>query len=143
MNRRLVEMIARPTPARGVLIWRGVTRACPVCGRRGLTSRWVALRDDCPRCGFHFERKPGHFTGAVGMSTIITFGLLLITLLLGIWLSWPDVEPGPLLLVMIPIAVVVPIVFHPTAKTLWIAIDLAMKPLEVGEAVGGPEERTP
>ena len=54
---------------------------------------------------------------------------------------WPDVEPAPLLFVMIPIAVIMPIVFHPTAKTLWVAIDLMMTPLEAGEAVGGPEER--
>lgn len=101
----------------------------------------MTLREECPSCGFRFERKPGHFTGAVGMSTIVTFGLLLGTLLVGMVLMWPDVSPGPLLLVMLPIAVIVPIVFHPTAKTLWVAIDLMMKPLEVGEAVGGPEER--
>ncbi|MEZ5168218.1 MAG: DUF983 domain-containing protein [Acidimicrobiales bacterium] len=125
-----------------MLLWRGVTRACAVCGRRGLTRRGVALRDDCPRCGFHFERKPGHFVGAVGMSTIFTFALLLITLLVGIWLTWPDVRATPLLLAMVPIAVLVPIVIHPTAKTLWVAIDLAMTPVQPGEALGGPEERT-
>jgi uncharacterized protein (DUF983 family) len=136
-------MTARPTPPNRVLLWRGATRACAVCGRRGLTRRWVTLREDCPRCGFHFERKPGHFTGAVGMSTIVTFGLLLITLVVGMTIQWPDIRSGPLLAVMLPIAVFVPLVFHPTAKTLWVAIDLTMKPLEPGEAVGGPEERTP
>jgi uncharacterized protein (DUF983 family) len=134
-------MTVRATPPRGVLLWRGITRSCAVCGRRGLTRRGVTLCEDCPRCGFHFERRPGHFTGAVGMSTIITFGLLLITLLIGLVIQWPDINPGPLLAVMIPIAILVPLVFHPTAKTLWVAIDLAMKPLEAGEAVGGPEER--
>lgn len=134
-------MITRPTPSRGVLLWRGLTRACAVCGRRRLTRRWVSLRDECPRCGFQFERKPGHFVGAVGMSTIATFGLLLIALLVGIAVSWPDVAAGPLLVTMLPIAVLVPVVIHPTAKTLWVAIDLAMKPLEPGEAPGGAEER--
>jgi uncharacterized protein (DUF983 family) len=142
MNRRLVHMTVRPTPARGTLLWRGLTRACAVCGQRGLTRRWVTLREDCPRCGFHFERKPGHFVGAVGISTIITFGLLLITLVAGIGIMWPDLSPAPLLLAMLPIAVLVPILFHPTAKTLWVAIDLGMKPLEAGEAVGGAEERS-
>ena len=98
---------------------------------------------NCPRCGFHFERSPGHFTGAVGMSTIITFGLILITLLIGVAIQWPDINPGPLLAVMLPIAILVPLVFHPTAKTLWVAIDLALRPIEAGEALGGPEERTP
>jgi len=136
-------MDVRPTPVSRVLLWRGATRACAVCGQRGLTRRWVVLRDDCPRCGFRFERKPGHFVGAVGISTIITFGLLLISLIAGIALTWPDVSALPLLAVMLPIAVLVPIVLHPTAKTLWVAIDLWMKPLEPGEALGRPEERAP
>ncbi len=134
-------MDARPTPRRGTLLWRGFTRACAVCGQRGLTRRGVALREDCPRCGFHFERKPGHFVGAVGMSTIATFGLLLVTLVIGIAVSWPDVSVGALLLPMLPIAVLVPLVIHPTAKTLWVAVDLLMNPLEPGEAVGHSEER--
>ncbi len=135
-------MTDTPTPSRGVLFWRGITRACGACGRRRLTRRGVTLREECPRCGFRFERKPGHFVGAVGMSTIVTFGLLLITLVVGIGLTWPDIRPAPLLIPMLPIAVLVPIFFHPTAKTLWVAIDLMMNPLEPGEAVIGTEEGT-
>jgi hypothetical protein len=101
----------------------------------------VALCEQCPRCGFRFERKPGHFVGAVGMSTIATFGLLLLTLIAGIGLTWPDVRPAPLLIVMLPIAVLFPLVMHPTARTLWVAIDLMMNPLEPGESVVGTEER--
>lgn len=129
-----------PTPGNGVLFWRGLTRACGACGRRGLTRRGMTLCEQCPRCGFVFERKPGHFVGAVGMSTIATFGLLLITLVVGIGLTWPDVRAAPLLIPMLPIAVLVPILFHPTAKTLWVAIDLMMNPLEPGEADVGAEE---
>lgn len=77
------------------------------------------------------------------MSTIITFGLLLLTLLGGMGLMWPDVEPLPLLAATVGVAVIVPVLIHPTAKTLWVAIDLSMRPLEPGEAVGGTEERAP
>lgn len=133
-------MSARPTPSPGVLFWRGITRACAVCGQRRLTRRWVTLREACPRCGFRFERKPGHFVGAVGMSTIVTFGLLLITLIAGIALTWPDIRPAPLLIPMLPIAVLFPLFIHPTAKTLWAAVDLMMSPLEPGEAIADTEE---
>ena len=67
--------------------------------------------------------------------------MLLITLLLGILIMWPDVTAAPLLLAMLPIAILGPVLFHVTAKTLWIAIDLSVNPLEPGEALGGPEER--
>ena len=33
------------------------------------------------------------------------------------------------------IAVIVPPLFHPTAKTLWVGIDLMMNPVRPGEAV--------
>ena len=134
-------MAVRPTPGNGILLWRGISRACPVCGQRRLTRRWVVLCEQCPRCGFQFERKPGHFVGAVGMSTISTFALLLITLVVGIALTWPDVRAAPLLIPMLPIAVLVPLLGHPTAKTLWVAIDLMMNPVEAGETIADAEER--
>ncbi|MEM8707200.1 MAG: hypothetical protein AAGE98_12135, partial [Actinomycetota bacterium] len=88
-----------------------------------------------PRCGFVFERDPGHFVGAVGMSTILTFGLILISILVGLWVLWPDVNFFGLAAVPLVIAVLVPPLFHPTAKTLWAGIDLMMNPVRPGEAV--------
>lgn len=133
-------MSSPPSARNGVLFWRGITRACAACGGRGLTRRGVVLREDCPTCGFHFERKAGHFVGAVGMSTIATFGLLLVTLVIGIAVMWPDLETLPLLAPLLPIAVLFPILVHPTAKTLWVAVDLMMNPLAPGEAEIRTEE---
>ena len=140
--------VVRPTPSRGVLFFRGSTRACAVCGQRGLTRRVIDLRPECPRCGFVFERHPGHFVGAVMMSTIITFGAILISFLVSLWVLWPDVNFVGLSAVPFAIAVIVPVVFNPTFKTLWVGIDLMMNPLEPGEAPLGlvgveSEEGTP
>lgn len=77
------------------------------------------------------------------MNTVITFALLLITLLGGIAISWPDVSALPLLAATLSVAIIVPIAIHPTAKTLWIAVDLIFHPLQPGEALGGPEEGAP
>ena len=74
------------------------------------------------------------------MSTIATFGLLLVTLVIGIAVMWPDLETLPLLVPMLPIAVLFPILVHPTAKTLWVAVDLMMNPLQPGEAEVRTEE---
>lgn len=128
-------MQTRATPSNGVLLWRGVSRACPACGQRRLTHRWVGLAEECPRCGFVFERQSGHFVGAVGMNTIATFAMILVSILVGIWLLWPDVDGVRLGLPPILIAAFMPPIIHPTAKTLWIAIDLMMTPLRPGEAV--------
>ena len=36
--------------------------------------------EDCPTCGLHFERVEGHWIGAIGINTIVSFGALLITI---------------------------------------------------------------
>ncbi|RMH75204.1 MAG: DUF983 domain-containing protein [Actinomyces sp.] len=125
---------ARPTTA--ALLVRGLTGACGACGkRRGLRRRWFTMVEHCPACGFRFEREPGHFIGAVGMSTIVTFGLLAVTLGVGFAVTAPDIPVVALTGVGLAISLVVPVVIHPLARTLWVAVDLAMHPLEPGEAV--------
>ena len=140
--------VVRSTPSKGVLFTRGLTRACPVCAQRGLTRRVIDLSPECPRCGFVFERHPGHFIGAVMMATIVTFGLILVSFLVSLWVLWPDVNFLGLAAVPLAIAVLIPAVLNPTFKTLWVGIDLMMHPLEAGEAPRGivgvsPEEGTP
>ncbi len=77
------------------------------------------------------------------MNTIVTFGLILITLLGGIAVMWPDVEAIPLTVATFAVAIIVPPAFHTTAKTLWVGIDLIIHPLQPGEATGGSEEGAP
>lgn len=68
------------------------------------------------------------------MNTIVTFGVVLIGLLIAIAVSAPEpLQPGRVSLILGTIAVVTTIVFYPVSKTLWSAIDLAMTPLEPGE----------
>ena len=69
------------------------------------------------------------------MNTIVTFGLILISILVGLWALWPDMDFVGLASVPLLIAVVVPPLFHPAAKTLWVGIDLMMNPVRPGEAV--------
>lgn len=140
--------LVRPTPSRRVLVVRGLTRACPACGRRGLTRRVVTLSPDCPRCGLVFEREAGEYIGSIIMNTIVTFGLILVSLLATLWMLGADVDFLPLVAVPLAIAAIVPPLFNPTARTLWVAISLMMTPLEPGEAIGDlvdidAEERPP
>ena len=132
---------SRSTPPRPTLFGRALTLACPVCGRRGLHRRWLQLETCCPRCGFKFERAPGHFVGAVGINTITTFALILAVMATGVVSSWPDPPPIGFLIAGLAVAVVVPIVIHPFARLIWVAFDLTMTPLEPGEATTRAEER--
>ncbi len=121
------------TPRPALLLWRGATRRCPLCGSGHLFHRWFFIRERCPRCGFWFERVEGHWIGAIAMNTIVAFGLMLLALVGGIVLTYPDVPFLPLAVSAVGIAVVVPLVFLPASRTLWTAVDLWMRPAEADE----------
>lgn len=117
----------------GRLLRRGLTGRCPVCGGGRLFRRWFWIVDRCPRCDFGLEREQGEFIGAIGINTIVTFVILLPIVLGSFVLSYPD-HLGTALAVTLVAALVLPVFFYPFSKTLWVAISLAMRPLEPGEA---------
>jgi uncharacterized protein (DUF983 family) len=118
------------------LLARGMARRCPVCGASGLFRRWFVLQERCPRCNFALEQRiEGHWLGSLGINIIVSFGALLVTVVVGAVITYPDIAVGPLATVAVAVAVVVPLVFFPFSKTLWSAIDLAMRPLEPDDDV--------
>lgn len=117
------------------LLARGVTKRCPVCGGGDLFSGWFTMRDRCPRCHFPLERVEGHWMGSLGMNTIVSFGALFVTVVVGFVVTYPDTPLVPLMAVVAAVGVLVPLLFFPFSKTLWSAIDLAMRPLEPADDV--------
>lgn len=111
------------------LLLRGLRRQCPLCGGGHLFTSWFEVRDRCPRCNFPIRREEGHWIGAVGINTIVTLTLLVLTLLVGFTLMWDDRRAAPIFISTFVVAVVVPLAFFGSSQTLWSAIDLAMRPL--------------
>ena len=94
------------------------------------------MTERCPGCGFRFEREHGHWVGALGMNTIISFGALLVTIVVGVVVTAPDIAVVPLLTAASLVAVFVPLLVFPFTRTLWSAIDLMMRPPEASELEG-------
>jgi hypothetical protein len=93
--------------------------------------------DRCPRCGLRFQRIEGHWSGDLGINTIVSFGALFVTLIVGFAVTYPDVPGLALFLGAVAVALIVPVLFFPFSKTIWLAIDLMMRPVENDEV--GPE----
>lgn len=68
------------------------------------------------------------------MNTVFTFVVGFVAMWSWIILSWPDLDLWIGLAVLLPVGVIFPFVFYPVSKTLWTAIDIAMRPLGPGEA---------
>jgi len=99
----------------------------------------MEIAERCPTCDLRFERIEGHWIGAIGINTMVSFTVLFAVLALGFILTVPDVPTLELSLTGIAVAAVFPILFHPISKTFWTAIDLAMRPLTPGEVAPGWE----
>jgi uncharacterized protein (DUF983 family) len=112
------------------LLRRGLLRRCPLCGSGGVFESWFEVRDRCPRCHFPIRREEGHWIGAVGINTIVTFSALVLTLFLGFALTWNERRAAPIFISCFLVAGLTPLLFFGSSQTLWSAIDLAMRPLE-------------
>lgn len=112
------------------LLGLGLIGHCPNCGQGRLFHRWVQMVDRCPQCGLFFEREEGYWTGAVAINTIVTelvFAIVVVTVI--VW-TWPDIPTKPLLIVALALNGIFPLFFYPFSKTIWVAIDLILHPLE-------------
>ena len=120
-------------PDRPVLLMRGLVRRCPLCGSGSLFTHWAVMREACPRCELHFERVEGHWIGAIGLNTVVSAAALLVVVAAGTALTAPDIPFVPLLTAATLTALITPILFHPVSRTLWTAIDLAVRPIDADE----------
>ena len=75
----------------------------------------------------------GFELGAAAMAAIIVMGPLVVAMGIGVVLTWPDIAVAPLLAVLVPAAVILPILLYPVSHTLWQALDLAMRPVASGD----------
>jgi uncharacterized protein (DUF983 family) len=128
------------------MLWRGLTRRCPLCGAWGVFDGFFTKKDRCPRCNFPLKREEGHWIGALGMNTVVTFGLLLVTLGASVALTWEDRSGVAIFLPAFLVAGLTPVLFFGSSQTLWSAIDLAMRPVEPEDDVDPrwiPPARTP
>jgi hypothetical protein len=80
---------------------------------------------DCPRCGLHFEREAGYWTGAMAINVVLVGGVFTVLFVIAIALTIPDVPVAPLLAFFVPFMLLGPLVAYPVSKTLWVAIDRA------------------
>jgi len=117
-------------PSRTRMLLRGATRRCPRCGSGKLFHKWFKMVPDCPRCGMHFEREEGYWTGAIAVNTIIVGAIFTIVFVTAMALTIPDIPWVTILMAVIPIMSVGPLLVYPFSKTLWLAIDISfLQPL--------------
>jgi hypothetical protein len=118
------------------MLLRGAAKRCPVCGGGRLFTGWFRMADRCPTCAYRFEREEGFFLGAYVMNLVIAQGLVILLAVVPaivLFNADPDASLKPIVAGGALAAVVAPFFFYPWSKTLWVAVELIMRPLHASE----------
>jgi uncharacterized protein (DUF983 family) len=115
------------------MLLRGLARRCPICGNGKLFPSWFKMVERCPHCGHRFERRPeeGFFLGAYVINVAVSEGglaLLLFGYAIAMAANGGEAATLPMIVVAVVLAIVLPVAFYPSSKTLWSAIDLIVRP---------------
>lgn len=87
----------------------------------------------CSVCAYPFEREPGYWTGAMIVNIAVCEVWFLVLLMTVIFATIPDVPWQPLLAVALVTNGLLPVLFYPFSKTIWMALNLHFHPLEANE----------
>lgn len=111
-----------------LLIKRAFTKRCPQCGGKDIFKHYIELKQNCPTCGYRFEREEGYFLGGYALGVVFT-GLIPLILLVFAFI-YTDYDWITLELIFIPMAILLPLILFPYTRTLWMMIDLWIHPTE-------------
>jgi uncharacterized protein (DUF983 family) len=112
-----------------VLFWRAIRRRCPNCGGAPLFDRWVMMREHCPVCRIRLARGEAGYQVGAYMFNMIAAELIFAAIFLAIlFYTWPEPPWDPLLYGGVALMIILPAVFYPFSKTLFLAFDLVFRP---------------
>jgi uncharacterized protein (DUF983 family) len=122
---------SRQRPGFFLILRRAFRRRCPNCGAGGIFTSWFRMVQRCPQCGLLFERgEQGYVVGAY-MFNIAVAELAFVVLFLGMLVAtWPDPPWKLIAWVSGVIALILPILFYPFSKTLFLGFDLLFHPAD-------------
>jgi uncharacterized protein (DUF983 family) len=119
---------------------RALRLRCPNCGGGGLFRRWVFMRDTCPRCHLFLDRRePDYFLGGYVINFVAAEFMIAGGALAAILVTWPTVPWDTIKWSLIGLMIPFPVFTYPWSKTLWLAIDLQLRPATLADFKGHGE----
>jgi hypothetical protein len=74
--------------------------------------------------------EPGYWIGSYTVNLFLTEGLFAAVFVASLFLTWPAVPWTALTIVCVAVAVLTPILVFPWTKLLYLAVDLAFRPVD-------------
>ena len=113
---------------------------CPRCGGPGILAHWFRMKDQCPVCGLALQRGEdsdfwiGAYVFNLVAGEVIALGVPIVWLIV----QWPNPSWTRLEIAGLILAVMLPLLFFPFSRTLWLAWDLSFRPFEPGDIARVP-----
>jgi hypothetical protein len=102
------------------------------------------MKKTCPVCQLILDRgEPDYFLGGYTVNFVAAELIIVLGGALSILLTWPDVPWTLITWALVVLMILAPIVFYPFAKTLWLGLDLVIRPLRLGDLDGHGENTPP
>ena len=114
---------------------RALMLRCPRCGGRGILRTWFKMKEQCPTCGLALERGEssdfwiGAYVFNLVFGEVIAIGIPIVWVVL----TLPNTPWLAVQIVGLILAVMLPLLFFPVSRTLWLAWDLSFRPFEPGD----------
>ncbi|MEN9510032.1 MAG: hypothetical protein RLZZ621_2595 [Gemmatimonadota bacterium] len=116
------------------LMTRALRLRCPHCGGRAIFASFFQLKRHCPSCGLRLERGEGDYFVGAYLFNLIAVELILFFCVLGfVFLTWPNPPWQAITYVTGGLMLAGCMLCYPFAKTTWLAVDLAIRPLSAEE----------
>jgi uncharacterized protein (DUF983 family) len=117
------------------LTGRALLRRCPRCGTSGIWKSFFTMKHACPTCGQVLERgESSDFWVGAYLINLVIAEMMAVGIAAVLWLTmWPRLSFNVLWAASMALAVIMPVVFYPFARDLWLAWDLYFRPHEEGD----------
>ncbi len=117
-----------------VLVGRALRLRCPNCGGGPVRASWLKRLPGCPVCGLRLDRgENDYFIGAYLTNLIVAELVLALGLLAVLLATWPDPPWDAIQYGGVALMVLAPLATYPFTELLWLAADLAFRPLTPAE----------
>lgn len=116
------------------LFGRALLLRCPACGGHPIFTNWIRMAERCPGCNLALSRnESGYSLGGFWLNMLFAEGTTILLFIGTLVATWPD-APWTLLQYGLPVlALLSPLVFFPFSKTLFLALDLTVRPASPDE----------
>lgn len=124
-------MIRDPVTVSGFLrqTGRALLLRCPRCGAGGILQNWFRLKRECPTCGLELDRgESDYWIGGYAVNFVAAELLVVGVLIVVVLASWPDVPWEVVQYGGVALAILVPVLFFPFSRVLWLTWDVMFRP---------------